>query len=71
MAWWWWFAPKGDQDVTKNDARTKTQKTFQDPNRKSPSSIVGAFLVERVVRGAILEVKYVAFSSNELLKLEP
>ena len=36
----------------KNDAREKNKKTFQDPNRKSPSSIFGAFLVERVVRGS-------------------
>ena len=49
----------------------KNKKTFQDPNRKSPSSIFGAFLVERVVRGAIPEVNLVAFSSNELLKVEP
>ena len=49
----------------------KTQKTFQDPNRKSPSSSFWAFLVERVVRGAIPEVKLVAFSSNELFKIEP
>ena len=55
----------------KNDARKKKQKTYQDPNRKSPSSIFGAFLVERVVRGAIPEVNLVAFSSNELLKVEP
>ena len=32
----------------------KINKTkFQDPNRKSPSSIFGAFLVGRVVWGAI------------------
>ena len=53
----------------KVDARKK--KKFQDPNRKSPSSIFGAFLVERVVRGAIPEVNLVAFSSNELFKIEP
>ena len=55
----------------KNDARKKSEQQFQDPNRKSPSSIFGAFLVERVVRGAIPEVKLVAFSSNELFKIEP
>ena len=56
----------------KNDARKqKNRKTFQDPNRKSPSSIFGAFLVGRVVRGAIPEVNLVAFSSNELFKIEP
>ena len=49
----------------------KKKKTFQAPNRKSPSSIFGAFLVERVVQGAIPEVNLVAFSSNELLNIEP
>ena len=48
-----------------------TQKKFQDPNRKSPSSIFGAFLVGRVVQGAIPEVYLAAFSSKELLKIEP
>ena len=57
----------------KNDAEKKNKKTFQDPNRTSTSSIFGAFLVERVVRGAIPEVNLVAFSSNELFKkkIEP
>ena len=56
----------------KNDARTKkTKNTFQDPNRKSPSSIFGAFLVERVVRGAIPEVNFVAFPVKNHLKSNP
>ena len=49
----------------------KNQKTFQDPNRKSPSSFFRAFLVGRVVRGAIPEVNLLEFSSNELFKIEP
>ena len=58
--------------LQQTDARTKkTKTTFQDPNRKSPSTILRAFFVGRVVRGAIPEVNVVAFSSNELFKIEP
>ena len=53
------------------EKKKETEKTSQDPNRKSPSSIFGAFLVGRVVRGVIPEVILAAFCSNELLKSNP
>ena len=57
------FRRKATKRWQKTMPEKKTNKTFQDPNRKSPSSIFWAFLVERV--------KLVPFSSNELFKTEP